>query len=135
MIPRVCWMPAQGGLVNTRSSQRRLLHQLSMMCTFSVGIVAMALNQSVRIAVDDQTFWTQLKMAVKRFFYGQWVAIFAACSALLQNLTNRVVRPDWTQCRPANPIIHVRSSWFRPPWPRRSRQDGSQSSITAPASC
>ena len=42
MIPRVCWMPAQGGLVNTRSSQRRLLHQLSMMCTFSVGIVAMA---------------------------------------------------------------------------------------------
>jgi hypothetical protein len=38
-----CWMPAQGGLVNTRSSQRRLMHQLSMMCTFSVGIVAMAL--------------------------------------------------------------------------------------------
>jgi hypothetical protein len=28
-----------------------------------------------------------------------------------------------------------RSSWFRPPRPRRSRQDGGQSSLTAPASC
>jgi hypothetical protein len=32
----------QRGLVNTRSCQKRFLHQLSPMCTFSVGIVAMA---------------------------------------------------------------------------------------------
>ena len=35
-------MPVQGDLVNTRTGQRWLLHQRSLMCTFSVGIVAMA---------------------------------------------------------------------------------------------
>src|SRR3954447_1153876 len=42
MIPRVWLVPVQGGLVNTHGGQRGLLHQLSPMCTFSVGIVAMA---------------------------------------------------------------------------------------------
>jgi hypothetical protein len=34
-------MPVQGGLVDTRIGQRRLLHQFASICTFSVGIVAM----------------------------------------------------------------------------------------------
>jgi hypothetical protein len=32
-----------GLLVDTHSGQRRILHELSLMCTFSVGIVAMVL--------------------------------------------------------------------------------------------
>jgi hypothetical protein len=37
-------MPVQGGLVNTRSGQERLPRQFLPNCTFSVGIVAMALE-------------------------------------------------------------------------------------------
>src|SRR3954468_10182022 len=48
MIPRVWLVPVQGGLVNTHSGQRGPLHQLSPMCTFSVGIVAMALLRALR---------------------------------------------------------------------------------------
>src|SRR4051812_8093620 len=43
MIPRVWLVPVQGGLVNTRNGQKRLRRQLLPKCTFSVGIVAMAL--------------------------------------------------------------------------------------------
>jgi tetratricopeptide (TPR) repeat protein len=46
-------MPVQGGLVNTHSGQRRLLHQLSPMCTFSVGIVAMALLYQYQGRLND----------------------------------------------------------------------------------
>jgi hypothetical protein len=39
------------GLMNTHGGQRGLLHQLSPMCTFSVGIVAMARWRKPRLKI------------------------------------------------------------------------------------
>ena len=43
-------MPVHRGLVNTRDGQKRLPRQFLPMCTFSVGIVAMALIQRREVA-------------------------------------------------------------------------------------
>ena len=46
-IPRAWPVPVQGDLVNTRSGQERLPRQFLPKCTFSVGIVAMALIELI----------------------------------------------------------------------------------------